>query len=481
MASTLQEKMNFTLSRIVQPVLRVCSLFRLRPFDMSSAEGRSSERYRRVAWTAISLFGTRAIGILTSLVSVPLTLHYLGSERYGIWMTMSSLIAMLAFADLGMGNGLLNVISEANGRDDRQAACQYVSSAFYMLTSIAVFMGICFVILYPWTPWERIFNITSLEARIEAGPSIAVFVGCFLVNIPLGIVNRVQMGYQEGFVNSLWQAVGNILGLIGVLLIIYLKLGLPWLVAAMAGPPVLSTMFNGVVLFVFRRPWLIPKWENTSIQAGKRIIRLGILFFILQIVVAIAFTSDNIVAAQVLGPEAVTQYSVPMKIFGIIPMITGIILNPLWPAYSESIARGDFAWVRRTLIRSLLITLLFCSSTSLILVVFGAKIIQVWVGPSVVPSYLLLVGFGVWVVVISAGNAVAVFLNGSGTLAFQVIIAVLMAIGSLTGKIFLARSLGLPGIIWGTAIAYLLISGLPQVIYVPRVLSRIEQRTFTPK
>ena len=88
----------------------------LKEFDTSTPEGRSRERYRRVALTAISSAGARVIAVVTMLIAVPLTLHYLGTERYGMWMTISSIIAMMGFADLGMGLGLMNAISEAMDR-----------------------------------------------------------------------------------------------------------------------------------------------------------------------------------------------------------------------------------------------------------------------------------------------------------------------------------------------------------------------------
>ena len=49
------------------------------------------------------------------LISVPLTLGYLGPERFGLWMTVAAVIAMLGFADFGLGNGILNAASHYNG------------------------------------------------------------------------------------------------------------------------------------------------------------------------------------------------------------------------------------------------------------------------------------------------------------------------------------------------------------------------------
>ncbi len=58
-------------------------------------------------------------------------------------MTISSVIALAGFADLGMGYGLLNAISEANGKDDRNAARKYISSAFILLSAVALVVEPC--------------------------------------------------------------------------------------------------------------------------------------------------------------------------------------------------------------------------------------------------------------------------------------------------------------------------------------------------
>ena len=92
--------------------------------NTSSFEDRAKERGRRIALTTIATAVAKAISMAAGLITVPLTLNYLGVERYGMWMTISSVVALLAFTDMGIGNGLLNSIAEANGKDDRQLARQ---------------------------------------------------------------------------------------------------------------------------------------------------------------------------------------------------------------------------------------------------------------------------------------------------------------------------------------------------------------------
>ena len=44
---------------------------------------------------------------------VPLTIHYINPTRYGIWLTVSSIIGWVSFFDIGFGNGLRNKFAEA--------------------------------------------------------------------------------------------------------------------------------------------------------------------------------------------------------------------------------------------------------------------------------------------------------------------------------------------------------------------------------
>jgi O-antigen/teichoic acid export membrane protein len=187
------------IANIQKKTSTILSLIRLSSFDTSTEEGRSKERYRRIAISTAASVISKIVSIFTTLISVPLTINYLGTERYGLWMTISSVIGMLGFADLGMGNGLLNAISEANGKDDRQSARMYVSSTFFMLLAIAVLMLTAFALMYGFIPWQRVFNVTSDLAVQESGPTMAILVGSFATSMPLGVAQRVRMGYQEDF------------------------------------------------------------------------------------------------------------------------------------------------------------------------------------------------------------------------------------------------------------------------------------------
>lgn len=446
-------------------------IFRLKPFDTFTPEGRARERYRRVALTTLASGAAKAISILTMLITVPLTLGYLGAERYGLWMTITSVVLMLGFADLGLGSGLMNAISEAHGQDDRQAAQNYVSSAFFLLSLMAFFLLAVFTLAYPFIPWAGVFNVKSSQAAREAGPAMAILVGCFALNMPLGVAQRVQMGYQEGYVNSLWQCLGSIIGLIGILLVVFFKAGLTWLVLAVGGSQVIAAGLNGLALFRSKRPWLFPRFRIFTAAAARRILHLGLLFFVLQLAGVFMIQADNLIIAQMLGLTVVSQYAVVWQLFLLAPSLLAMVLMPLWPAYGEAIARGDISWVKKTWRRSISLGLAINVPAVILLVVFGKQIAHLWVGPQINPSTALLVGLGLYIFLASFGGPCAMLLNGANVIKFQVVCALVVAAAKVGISIGLVKLIGLPGVIFGSVIASILFIYIPIAFYLPRFFS----------
>ena len=53
-------------------------------------------------------FVVKGLSVMINLALVPLTINYVNPSQYGIWLTLSSIIAWFSFFDVGFGNGLRN-------------------------------------------------------------------------------------------------------------------------------------------------------------------------------------------------------------------------------------------------------------------------------------------------------------------------------------------------------------------------------------
>ena len=462
---------NSAWRRVWSLIRQLRALFRLTPFDVSSEGGRAQERHRRALLSSATAVLSRIVSLVTPLVTIPLTLSYLGTERYGVWMTISSVVASLAFADLGIGNGLLNAVSAAHGRDDKGLAREYVSSSFFLLLAIALIVAIGYFAAYPFLPWQKIFGVSSPSIVAEVPRAVTVFVACFLLGIPLGTIDRTLMAYQEAFRTAFWAPFGSLLSLVLVVVAIKQNLGIAGLIFAISGTAVLISMANGVFLFKFNRPWLLPRPSLVTKSAANRILKLGGMYFVIQLALMVRSNSGNMVIAQTLGSSAVTQYAVPVRVLIIVGSLITIMLTPIWPAYSEAIARGDVDWVRATLQRTTVLSLVLTVPFGALLVMFGRIVLLHWTGGRVVPSTTLLVALAIWGIVSGVWACFAVFLMAAA-IRFHACTAVIASMLNLVLSIYFTRHIGILGTVMGSIIGESL-GLIPAVIYVPRVLGSL--------
>jgi O-antigen/teichoic acid export membrane protein len=305
---------------------------------------------------------------------------------------------------------------------------------------------------------------------------VAAFAACLALAVPLGLVQRVQIALQRGFVASLWQCGANVLALVAIWQATVWQLGLPWLVLALLGAPLLTALLNALVFFWRTEPALRPAWSHVDRHATVLLLRTGASYFVIQVAVAVVFASDSLFIAHLLGASEVARYAVPEKLFGVISLAVATAVGPLWPAYGEAIARGDMDWVRQTLKRSLLLAALFSATAAALLLLLGPWLIGLWVGPALQVPMPLLLALGLWKTFEGVGFALAMFLNGGGLLRYQVITAWLMALGVLACKPWLVLHMGVGGAPLASALVYGAVTLLPLWWMLPRLMRQVRSR-----
>jgi O-antigen/teichoic acid export membrane protein len=243
------------------------------------------------------------------------------------------------------------------------------------------------------------------------------------------------------------------------------------LILGMLGGQVLGILGNWTYAFGWEHPGLFPSWAYWDFAGARKIMGAGAMFFILQLCAVSAIPLDNIVITQILGPAAVTQYAVPMRLFILVLTIATMFLLPLWPAYGEAFARGDLNWVKSTFYHSLTYNILIFGPICLGLAAFGKLLVHIWVGNQIQPTFTLLMGMACWAILAVFIGAITVLLNGLNRLKFQVMVTVPMAFANIGLKIVMAKFFGLPGVIYAAAIV-VLVTTVAEALYAHRILTR---------
>ena len=262
---------------------RHLSARKLKTILTKPSANRGLERYRRAGITASSSFIAKALNILISFLSVPLTVHYLGAERYGVWLTISSLLTWMSMTDFGLaGNALVNVLAEASGREDRAAAQHYTASAFWALTGVSALAGVISVASFRYIPWRAVFRVSASTSTHELQWACGLTLVFFVLAFPLSIQNSIYSAYQDGFLANAWGIGANIFSLAALIVVSQTHGGLPQLVLALSGTRALVSIAN--CFFLFRRyHWLTPTPSAVRWQCVKRLFSLGSKYLVTQL------------------------------------------------------------------------------------------------------------------------------------------------------------------------------------------------------
>jgi len=415
----------------------------------------------------------RVTGLLSTLVLMPVLMAHLGNAQLGAWLLLASLTQMLAFTDLGLGNGLMTAIASASGSRDRGRLASFTASGTAALLAVTAALLIVTALAWFFLPWRAWGGDATAQWSREEWQAFWVAATCMLLTAPALIGARVQSGLQRAFIPSAWQSAGNLITLAAMLTAVEVGARLPLLVAIFFGIPALVMLLHTAWVFGAAEAALRPRRAAIDPALSLELARTSGVFFALQCTLAVTFATDNLVLAWMLGVDAVPAYAIPARLFGYITLGIGIFLSPLWPAYAEAIARGDRAWVRRTFVRSIAGAVAAATILATALYLLREPVFHRWMGPEFVVRGPVLAALAAWTVLESGATAAAMFLNGARLLGIQLGVAGAFAIASLPIRAFLISEFGVTGLPLGTIVAYTLTTALPLAVIIPLHFRRV--------
>ena len=392
--------------------------------------------------------------ILIGFYLVPLTLNYLNPTKYGIWLTLSSIIAWFSFFDIGLGNGLRNKFAEAVAKGNEKLARIYVSTTYAVMTIIISLMMLLFIGLKPFLDWTVILNAPK-ELKEELTLLVIYAFSFFCLQFVLKLITTIVTADQKPAIKNLAIFISQALSLIIILTLVKTTAGsLLYLGIAMTLSPVVVLAIFNMVLFSTTYKKYAPSFQLIDLKYTKQLISLGFQFFAIQVSAIILFTTDNLIITQVLGPSEVTAYNIAYKYFGVGSMIFAIIISPFWSAFTEAWVKKDITWIKKV-VKKLLFIWLGLLGMSAIMLIFSSSFYKLWIGTKVTIPFSLSLWMAVFFVLQSLNTIFVHFINGVGKLRIQLLTGIYAVFLNIPVSIYLAKNLNLgsKGVIIATIIS----------------------------
>ncbi len=430
----------------------------------------SSGRGKSFGLFFLTSLASRGVGIVCQLLQVPIALSVLGPEAFGLWMTLNSVIYLINFADLGVGIGVQNRIAEAFSLEDRREARVLFNSAFAFLSGVALLLALGLIPLSLALDPTPIFGLGDRGVISQAPLAMAVMAISFCANFPLGLAQRLAYGLQKGWMHNASQALGNVAGLAALFVAARMNASLGVIVLAATIPTVLA---NAALLATLLRPlgWLTFRGFACQLGVLKELLGLGALFSVQQVLSTVVYSLPAIIISSSLGAAAVTPFNLCQRLFNLFAVVQNAFMLPLWPAYSEAKARGEFGWIRRTLLRSILA----CGGLTILPMILGAAfapwILKVWVGDvaaGTLPSPLLIWLLCGWNALLFLQQTFGFLLAGVSEVRRLTLYSVANALVAVPLMIWWSGSMAQAGVVLGLIVAFLPFNMLGSVLETAR-------------
>lgn len=372
-------------------------------------------------------FLIKGSSIACQFALVPLTLHYLDKDRYGIWLTVVSLVGWFSFFDIGVGNGLRNKLSEALAKGDVRMAKTYVSTSYALVASIFLSLMVLFWIAGPFINWSRVLN-TSPALGAELTRMVLFVFSFFCLQFILNLIGNILFAHQEPALSNMINPLANVLSLIVIFILTLTVPGsLFWVAVVFSLSPVVVLLSFNIIFLGKKFREIAPSFKYIQFKHSKDLFGLGLQFFIIQIAAIVLYSSSNIVLIQLFGPEEVTVYNIAYKYFTIALMINGIITATYWSAFTDAYVRQEFDWIRRTIKRMEKVTYLLMAMV-IVSALLANWVFYLWLGGAVKVPYTIQIVMCIYALISLIAAPQHIFLNGSGKIRLQLYSAVITII-----------------------------------------------------
>ena len=407
-----------------------------------------NSRTIKIKRNILTSFIIKGVNIAVGLALVPLTIEYLNPTKYGIWITLSSIIGWFGFFDIGLGQGLRNRFAEALAKGEKKLASIYVSTTYAIISIIIGCVLLLFYAVNPFLNWNKILNVgNNVGLQNELSIIALVVFTFFCLRFIFKLITTILTADQRPAKASIFDLLGKLIAL----LLIYLltkttQSSLLYLGIVMSSAPVLVLIISSFWFFNGKYKAYRPSFNLIDFSKAKDLFNLGIKFFIIQIAAVLLYQTNNIIISQLFGPAEVTPYNIAFKYFSALMMGFSIILTPFWSAITEAWVKKEIEWIKISVRKLILLWGLLCLFGTIMLIL-SSWIYKVWVGSKIVIPFSMSALVLAWVLLNSWNSIYSQFLNGVGKIKLQLYLGIMAAFLNIPLAIFLGKRIGVNGIL----------------------------------
>lgn len=375
-----------------------------------------------------------------------MTLGYVSSELYGIWLILSSIMLWLNFFDVGFTLGLKNKLAEAIAQNNLEKGKSLVSTTYFMMILIFIPLLIILESIIPFVNWSTFLNVQSIYNE-EIIKCLYILAACFCIQMILNVFTAVVAAFQQVALSSAFPVIGNFLSLITIFFLTkYCPPSLLALAIAISVMPLLVIFTASIIFFKKKYKNVSPNIHYIDRKYAKELFTLGYKFFLIQIQGVVLYQCTNILISRLSGPEYVTAYNIAYKYLNIALMVYSIVLTPLWPAFTDAYTRKDFIWMK-SIYKKMTRFYIFSACIVILMIASSDIIYKLWIGDRAEVPFSMTLTLGIFILINSWDALQVNLINGIGTIKLQTYVTLIGLIFHIPLSLFIGKYIGAIGVV----------------------------------
>jgi O-antigen/teichoic acid export membrane protein len=312
-------------------------------------------RNRLIIKNVAASFLIKGGALLLALLTMPAYMRYFENQQIlGMWFTILSVLTWVLNFDMGLGNGLRNHLVGAIAENDSMKIKKYISSAYAMIFGIVAVLLIISHVCFPFVNWNTVFNVShaAISSEVLLETVQIVFTG-ILLQFLLRLITSVLYALQKSAIPSLLSLITTAIILVFVLTVNSgsVEENLKMLAYANVIAVNLPLLIASIIVFMTNLKSCGPHIKFFDKKYSLDVIKLGGVFFWLQIMYMLIANTNDFLISWLSGPENVVYYQIYRKPFMLVSTIFALALTPIWSAVTQAIAESDNKWISVLYIR----------------------------------------------------------------------------------------------------------------------------------
>ena len=413
-----------------------------------------SERRAGIFFSYLNILLHAVIGFLY----VPLLLHFIGKNEYGLYQLMGSFIAYFEVMDFGLSASVVRFYARYRAQGDTAGAENILALALRGYAAITALLLAVGGVLYFFL--TDIFTGALSAAEIEEAKEIFLLL---LFNIAISFSTtpfRAAIQAEERFV--FLKGMETVQHLLQPVVVILLLMAHPSAFSVALAQTGLNAVLAALrVGYAFRRLHVRFRYRGMDGPLFREFSRLALSIFFISIIDQIFWKTNQVILGIISGTAAVAVYSIASIVYMNYMHLSTAISGVYLPHVSQMAARGEpvesFSALFIRIGRWQYHLLALVASG---FIIFGREFIALWAGPDFSDAYvmtlLIILPFTIDLIQ-NMGNSILQAMNRYDSRA-----KVLFAVGilNLVLAIPLAKTYGGTGCAFATGLSMFIGNGL---------------------